>query len=408
MGFLPRWSGARMAAGLMVAGMATVVWLAGAAPSALASIGCSWQTQYGNGGRPNLALDTSAAYWETTYLATLNSGMTITGSFPQARYMSFTLYQLSTALSGGHVYDAQIQPSTGVNPFQTGVSPTGTGTYTLHIVNATKPANPAPNTLYTGSSGAIPILYSLVYRVYDPDNSSSPAGGVSLPIQTLTLGGLPISALGPCVYISGPKQRTPAARMPAVAAGSAGTEVPAKKTASSTPAWTKSPPGSGFPDPDNSYLYSFVSQQYGQLIVVRAQMPTFPDTNAGAPAWQPGQQVRYWSMCEDNGSTDVVTGCAADYNSVQSGGVATFVVSTPANRPPNATAADGVNWIPWGSATTGALLYRQQLAQSSYTQSIADSVAGSNLDSMGPYLPQIGYCSEAEFASAGASGCLSS
>jgi hypothetical protein len=363
--------------------------------------GCSWHAQYGDGGQTVLETDTNAAYWATSYLSLPGGGMTIHGTFPQARNMSFTVYHLSGAVRGGHLYDAQIVPDAGgVNPFQTGES--GTGTYTLHVVAAPTPADPAPNTLYTNTQATTDV--ELVYRVYDATDPSSPEGGVPLPQTTTTFDGNPVQVNQPCVGYGQPST---------VSRGSAGMPTPARtrydaRSVSTEPTWVTAKISAVFADPDNAYLSATIHAEDGQLIVMQAQMPTFPNTNAGQPAWTPAE-VRYWSICENNGVLPVVVACSADFDSVESGDTATFVISTPSNRPPNATAAAGVNWLPWGSSPYGVIIYRQMLADPSFAESIASVPAGgSAMATMGPYVPRIAYCSDAEFAAAGAAGCLGS
>jgi hypothetical protein len=142
--------------------------------------------------------------------------------------------------------------------------------------------------------------------------------------------------------------------------------------------------------------------------VIRATMPTFPDTEAGQPPWWPGQQVRYWSLCEYVNVTLVASDCIPDSQAVLPGtDVGTFVVSTPADRPTNATPADGVNWVPWAGSSVAVIVYRQILAQGSFGEAIADVPAGeSPQGTMGAYFPQIVYCSTDVFEVSGADGCF--
>jgi hypothetical protein len=382
--------------------------------------GCSWRAQYGSGGLTVQATDTSAAYWATSFLDIPLSGLTIQGTFPQARYMSFAVYRASIPVTGGHLYDALIQPATGVNPFAPGE--TGTGTYTLQVVPGPEPVDPAPNTLYAGSFSL--GLPEIVYRVYDSSVSGSPEGGVALPTTTYTLDGRPLFENAPCVTSSGPELAaaaspfSPEVDTPAPTPAPAPAPAPARTVAKPVaddraaappePSWTAASYDGLYPDPDTSSLGATVNALFGKLVVIQAEMPSFPDTNTGDSPWAAGQQVRYWSICENNGLFDIVVACSADYDSVQNDGVATFVISSPANRPANATAADGVNWIPWGSAPSSLIIYRQILADPSFGESIASNMSGggSLAATMGPYYPEIAYCSEATFASAGAAGCL--
>ena len=375
---------------VLVSAAALLIAMGAAAPPASAALfGCSWGSHYGLGSPSNFGdPDANAGYWAKSYLTVPGGGLIIRGTFPTARYMNFTVYRNTTAIPSAHIYDAEIQPSTGVNPFQPGVK--GTGTYELRVLNQAAPAKPAPNTLYTGAGPFTEL--ELVFRVYDPTDPSDPAGSPALPQITPTVSGIPLRPLGACtgsgLLVAQPR--------PTVFASAA------------EPAWTKSTVTSLYPDPDSAYLGVLLDASGGPLVVMRARLPVFPNTNAGVPPWESGQQVRYWSLCSNTLSLTLV-GCVGDFQAVQDGGVGTFVVSTPANRPANATAAHGINWIPFGTGATDLFFYRQVLASPSFAQSIANAPASGSLAStMGSYLPQIAYCTEAEWAAAGASGCLGS
>ncbi len=389
---ISRWQARAVAAVAVLASAVAFLMAVGpVAPASAALLGCAWQEHIGLGGSNTLDPDANASYWVGDFLTLPGSGMLIEGTFPTARYMSYTVYRNGTPISSAHLYDSQIQPLTGVNPFQSGE--TGTGTYELRVVEGSAPTDPAPNTLYVGPTGLLPSELEILLRVYDPANTAVPAGTATLPDITPTLLGLPLLPLLPCTGIG-----LLGVRQPAVSAS------PAATTAE--PVWAKSAIPGTYPNPDTGYLLTSLNPGADPLVVVRATVPTFPDTNAGQQSWQAGQQVRYWSLCENAPAAATVVGCVGDFQAVQNAGTATFVISTPANRPANATTADGINWIPFGSGTTGTLIYRQVLASPSFSQSIAQAPAGDLAGTMGSYLPQIAYCSQAEYAAAGASGCL--
>jgi hypothetical protein len=384
--------------------VATIVGLLAGSVSvaaATATGGCSWQTQYGMGGSDLGAPDTDAAYWTTTYLQFPGRGLVISGAFPRARYMSFTLYSNSSLVPGGSLFDAELSPSSGTNPFQ--ANTTGPGDYTVTVVAGAAPADRAPNTLYTGTTAL--AEFELLYRVYDP--LDPPTGGVPLPQISDTIGGQVTTVHGPCV---GSTSTTPLAGPGAlnVTGGTSTLDAPRNAlSASTSPTWAVASWASGFGNPDNAYLQAAINPGGGQLVVLQARMPAFPNTNAGQPSWQSGQQVRYWSICENDGPLMSVVGCVPDFDAVESNGIATFVISSTINRPANATAADGVNWIPWGAFPSGLVMYRQMLAAAAFQQSIADARDAPSLASaMGAYLPTIAYCSKATFAATGAAGCL--
>ena len=75
--------------------------------------------------------------------------------------------------------DVQLAPDPGsTNPFLPGASRTAEQRdYTAFIEVGPRPAQPAPNTLYTGDSRGGTFLY----RVYVPDAGRDAKGGVPLP-----------------------------------------------------------------------------------------------------------------------------------------------------------------------------------------------------------------------------------
>ena len=92
---------------------------------------------------------------------------------------------------------------------------------------------------------------------------------------------------------------------------------------------------------------------------------------------------------------------------VDGSGYYTIVVSTPADRPANATQANGVAWLDWGSRSVDLLLlFRNMLPAESFTQS-AFSVGLGQLatTTMGEYAPLEATCTTATFESGGSAGC---
>lgn len=380
----------RLCALLVVVALSLV--LPAAASAQASGTACVWANGVGDAGIDGFGADLNAGYWVTSFLAVPGSELTLTGSYPDARYMSIGAYDSLDNSIDPHLYDAEIQPlaGTGSNPFASAPTPGATPTYQVQIVAGTGSGSSPANTLY------VPANFELVwvmYRVYDPASAADPTGGAGLPqAQTSSLGGITTSTEPTC------PQTTSTASLPVFTATP--TATPAGEPSWSVANVTR------LPDPDTGYLTAQITQSTNEIVVFRALMPTFPNTNSGQAVDTPGVDVRYWSICEYEDLLLVAAGCTADHAAVESpSGVATFVVSTPQNRPPNATAADGVNWLPWGSTTAGLIVYRQMLA--SFPQSVTASAGSSSLPAtMGDYYPQITYCSVTTFAQSGADGCL--
>jgi hypothetical protein len=103
-----------------------------------------------------------------------------------------------------------------------------------------------------------------------------------------------------------------------------------------------------------------------------------------------------------------VSYCTFDRNvAVDSAGQYTFVISTPEDRPVNATAADGVTWLEWGSTqVNNLLLLRHMLASSDFPESAINVAPGALASTtMGAYAPRGSYCDKAVFEQGGAAAC---
>lgn len=371
--------------------------------------------------------DESATYWATQFAAVPGTDMVIHGSFPRARYFSIIAYDPVARPVDG-LRDDQIVSDSGLNPFQAPNARDSSGTYTIRIVPEAKPANPAPNTIYAGQmhEGEQNTTGSVLYRVYVPDDRSDPTGGVGLPTVAVEGPGAGVQGQSCTIVNQLPDTGVnklfrdssyPSALTPPVASAST-TNPPTwgkffgygSVVGEASPSLAALAPGGGgfYSNIDNQYIGTPLSHKYGNVVVFRAVMPTFPDTVAGQPAWMTAQQVRYWSICENESVSTRYVACVPDYKAVlDSQGRGTFVISDPDARPANATAANEVNWLPWGDYADGRIIYRQMLAAPSFTQAISNIQPGQSLQSvMGPYLPQIAYCTTQEFERAGADGCL--
>src|SRR5688500_644509 len=133
-----------------------------------------------------LAVDTNAVYWGGTYAALPGTRIRIEGQYPHSRYISWNVYD-AAARPIDALSDVELAPDPGSsNPFLPGADRTVTQrSYTAFIEVGPRPAQPAPNTLYTGDSRGGTFLY----RVYVPDAGRDEKGGVPLPKVTLESAG---------------------------------------------------------------------------------------------------------------------------------------------------------------------------------------------------------------------------
>jgi hypothetical protein len=371
----------------------------------------------------------NATYWATNLTFAQGSTITIAGQYPNARYMSFQIYDSNRNVVGA-INDVQINPDAGQNnPYRGG---TAQGTYTVQVVFGRQPARgPAPNTLYTGTLTAV----TLFYRVYYADNPNDLPGGPLDPVlPNLSVTGTTWTSCPPRPIL--PPLQTLNDRLDQI--DYVGTPPPNLPPLPPPPFWQFAVTSSYtryYPSQDNSYMSALISRAYlnppysFDMLVLSMKTPTFTDTQAGVPPYAPAN-VRFWSMCQDEQMTTSVTRCVPDDQAENIGGFATFVISDPSKQPsPTVLAQWGANWIPWGALEPGdviydingdpltnadgvfyygVILYRQTEADPNFAQSItniAQLPASQRQAAMGPYWPVIGYCTAASFQALGA-GCI--
>jgi hypothetical protein len=372
---------------------------------ALESPVCSWAGE-NNQSEVNIGAPDSDEYdWLSPLKPSSETKVVISGEYPAARYFSFHVYN-ETGEPIDSIYDQQIEPDPGsANPFRAKPRKGAGDSYHVTISFTPKPADPAPNTIYTGESSD-ELAALLVYRVYVPTDAESPTGGAPYPqLTTETAEGVPILEEGACATTPPSEPLVPAVWQ-TFAEGSWPDGLPNLPTeATSPPQWSRAF-GSRLGNQQNAYLVADVSDAYGQIVVFHARAPTFPDTTAGVPVYK-RRQLRYWSFCTYDSEGEALVGCVPDYTSAISKRDFTFVVSNPASRPANATAANGVTWLPWGDQPAAQVVYRNMLPAASFPYA-AESITSSTQSvpqTMGSYYPTAVYCSTATFEQGGWKAC---
>jgi hypothetical protein len=365
---------------------------------------CSWAGESDqrdvNVGAPDL----DAYYWLSPITATASTKVLITGEYPRARYFSLAAYD-DSGQPLDSVYDQQIAPDRGSgNPFRGAVPRNGAERYHVQLLFEPKPSHPAANTLYAGAPSGAASVVLLELRVYVPADPSQPSGSVPFPqITVQSTAGTPLLEDAAC-STTPPTFGAPFWELYAQA-----DSPPDASTTASTagrPSWSRAF-GSTFGNPQNAYLVTNVTHQGGQLLVIRTRAPSFPNTGAGQRVYG-RYQLRYWSFCTYDSTGQAVIGCAADYRAAIRSGWITYVVSDPADRPANATAANGVTWLPWGPSSAIQVVYRNMLP-APWFRYAAERITAPNQSAqalMGPYYPTASYCSTATFEHGGPNACL--
>ena len=372
-----------------------------------------------------LSQDQNARYWLAEYALPPGASIVFHGAYPHGRFMSFTAYNSRFGIAG-FALDSQIAPDPrSSNPFVAGGDRRARKRdYTVRLVPGVVPSNPAPNTIYASDGGR--PLYSgyLIYRLYLPDRGRDATGGAGLPTASVVLpGGQTVTGTQACALFNStpsdvPHQIPPDAPGPTLALQHPGVDPPrwfvyknllsamGERYTPGTPAEAVSPPSSDadyLTSPGQAYMFTETNRAFGPVLVLSfKRAPTTPTTLDGDARTRSGQ-MRYWSVCQDDPTTSTYIACMNDERAVRTrGGGATFVISRPQDRPPNATARCGVNWLPWGPSQHGEILLRNMLPSPRFHDAIQDIPPGGDIaPAMGRYFPRPSYTTSAAFARRG-------
>jgi hypothetical protein len=359
---------------------------------------CAWPIELSPEGFGNATMPETLARYFLMPFDTQYDRMTITGTYPNARYFSFAAYITNDTgnpidIAGSlALHDTQIAADDGgINPF---VKPGGSnGTYTVVIQRGGQTSG---NTIGLAKDDSKPYPFVWVMlRIYIPSADPSLSG------QSLT-GGVPL----PTIRLDGAElpQCSPVNKLPDLKfllkklfpfdlVGDEGT--PSSDRLWFAPA--KKPPMSLLPNPDNKYIAMLPGNDYqpGRIIVIHGKAPGTPDTYDGSPIWVPARgfrtvDMRYWSVCEGDFALPVMTvSCTADLTTDLQGGDYTIVISDDLLRPywlrPN------INWLPWGDEKYPKIVFfRNMLPAPNFPFAIQKAIdeAGCNFDFVLPNIPK--------------------
>jgi hypothetical protein len=370
---------------------------------------CSWPFEVTGHGITNVATpDTNATYWVMALDLSFWRAMVIHGQYPDARFFNFTSYTATGALIDT-IFDANVVPDPGnTNPFAE-PGPDTAGNYTLTI----GAANPGAGNFLSTGGGRFAFV---VYRIYLPDKGLDRTGGVGVPKVTLLGLDGNSTTLKPCPFADA---ETSLGNLTLLLEAAGATDA-AKflgqilSLANQSPAGTCSPNQAGptpvifsstvpgenfFPNPQTTYFQTAnLCFQPNQILVIRGQAATFPNTYLGGSVFQPAFdtqiQLRYWSMCNNVGVLpNPVVACDADAaTELDQNQFYTYVIS---NDPaPPSWLPPGVTWLPWGPTSFPiTLIFRNLLPENSFVPA-------------GAYVPIGAFCSRSQFTTQGWQSCF--
>ena len=403
-------------------------------------LACAWPVET-TPSKANVAYpDANATYWTMPFFAEPGLEISVSGTFPDARYFGLDVYgsdTLSFTRAGleSTLPDYMIEPDIGTeNPWQTAGS--GRGSFTVLLTNTPRiedVENALPLSPLIQPPSLIPLLPDntgyLMMRVYLPkggDPNSTEA--VTLPNVTFTLAGASVT-LSPCDTAQGEGGSF-------AESGPLGSlihrvlnkrdEGPCQKDSSCPPLLTFIRAGGAttpFPNGISGYAAALYQPAPGFVSVVQAVMPTSSKAAEDGPAEWPedGVDLRYWSFCnylylapfpviEDSG----FAGCQADYQVPLIAGTATVVLSSIADRPALTLDPDEkLSWLPTSSEYPNALeviAVRNMLPAGNFAESVTNISNYGDPDlavsTMGTYYPKMTQCTLETFNAGGVPACF--
>jgi hypothetical protein len=413
---------------------------------------CFWGTSYTQETRNIIWPDSHTDYEVSTNTIPAGGKIVVRGRFPHSRFFSFTITSPLGVLHS-FLYDDNIKPDPGsTNPFLPSANRNATHrSYTVTIVDQPDPGpgHEQPNTVYAGAAGQpAGQAFTIAVRTYLPDKGRDVTGGAGAPAVTLvaangqtSTGQAACTALqtkpGASNLINVNPILFPESKIQQLLALSKSPEHPAVKRPAwykyFGPSWILAPYYAGTADqsmisslpltatglganPANGYVFTWLDRRFGpdhsghNIAVLHGKLPTTPATYTGEGRMQGGTQLRYWSLCNNEGPTSgKTTGpCLADEETpINAQRDYTIVVSLPQDRPRNATDKCGVAWMNWGTTGDGytrpdsTLLIVRNLATVAHpafpkaVQNIADPAKVKS--TMGPYLPTVTYTTASQF-----------
>ena len=346
---------------------------------------CAWPIEFSPEGSGNfLGPDDQARYWVMPFDTSESNSMKIEGSYPNARYFSFVVYNggsnnapLSVA---GHKYDSIIIPNAG-----------SVSSYTLCVARSGAKSK-CLNYNSIGNVAQSTLAY-VALRIYVPSadktlSGQALMGGQPLPkISLSSSGSAGFQSLQACpLTTDAPDQPDPTTHYyydksvnklsdlsllyQLLFEQSPGFDIYTPGdyyNVAGDRLWFAPPKESPIvllPNPNNKYIVMQPGPyQSGRIIVIHGKAPSFPDTYDGLPnpsGAADGVNMRYWSICNNDFALPVsVVRCMDDQAAVVQGGYYTIVISDDLLIPnwlqPN------VNWLPWGDEQYPKLVFMRNM-----------------------------------------------
>lgn len=327
------------------------------------------------------------------------------GEFPYSRYFAFHPSDFDTN-NLPTLVDEDLNPDPGsLNPFREEVEEGQGRRFTAQLIFTAVPENPEPNTTYCGvkkNGGRNPAVFN-IYRTTDSVLGAMPPNNTGVLLPSIT------------VYDA---EGNETAFFEEVDPHPAGVEPPVETTKFSPlpipdhrglcwPEEYSTKSNWGLPydilaSQDILYLVTPYTQRLGDVHVTRGKMFSTPHT-PDEPVCIEGKDIRGFTVTTYNFWAGICEAAVVDHEiAVDEDGFYTLVVSTPENRPGNATAENGVTWLDWGQYLDGQLTYRMLLRRSEMLTRLRNAVETGEADAaIAPYVPRSKHTTREAFEAQG-------
>lgn len=385
-------------------------------PSGQFNKDCFWVAQVDSSAANTLYPDKFAVYWTASVDIPPGGKIIFKGEYPHARYMSFHAYNPQLQPLDA-IADEEINPDAGsVNTSIEGADRTASNrSYTVELIAAVPPDNlnaRLANTLYSfqgsGNNRVASNKANIIFRTYIADTGADITGNVGLPrvivenADTSQVAGTDACSASSGFSVPSTASTLQTADLPPLPSSASIGEFKINwlrffnfsgsqaNRFNATPAgqplidssFNSSNTAGGFASNiHNAYIYTQFRHEADDnnpatylVGAFEMKVPRTPATVNGDTTVSTGNHMRYWSVSTNENNQQAVVDGIYDEQTVPANGHADrriFVVSRPGvDRPSNATAACGVNWLNWGPASGSIVIIRNMLSRNSFKQAI--------------------------------------
>ena len=306
--------------------------------------------------------DLYANYFAYTFKVTdPNIGLKIQGEFPNARYMSYNVYNLADQSTQGSIIDVNIAAE---KPFVVDDKTAG-DSYTIHVIPEKYSNSALPNKL-TYKAGSSVLL--VIMRLYDFNEDNY--GGIPLPGVTAfkleekeQQENIPLPSPIMLTKIWQPEEISKDFTYLYESENIAALDGPRKQKKYFTMPFFRVTGERMLQNNDNLYLISAITKKEKELYMVKFKAPTYVKETKDIGH----TDVRYWSMMIGSDNSYSFNSIKDEDCQIDEDGFVTVVIGDNDSALKERVAALGFNFMEWNIARNkGFIIYRNMLSSKGF------------------------------------------